>query len=100
MSSTGNTKKSKRRAFVRPNCSKVWCFQCVVCGKKDYKFNAHARCYRRWCDLCQKSFPTEQKMTEHATMYHPKGWCEGCNQCYNSLKTHKTFHPNCKLESI
>ena len=91
-----DSKKSKRRAFVRPNCSKVWCFQCVVCGKKDYKFNAHPKCYRRWCDLCQRAFPTEEKMTEHAQKYHPKNWCEGCNQCYESLKTHKAFHPSCK----
>lgn len=88
-------KHDKRRAFVRPNCSKIWCFQCLVCGKKDYKFNAHPQCYRKWCDQCQIAFATEEKMTEHAKKYHLKGWCEGCNQVFESLKTHKTMYPNC-----
>jgi len=92
-------KKSKRRAFVRPNCSKVWCFQCIVCGKKDYRFNAHPKCYRRWCDLCQISFPTEGLMTEHAKTFHAKQHCNGCNQVYESLKTHKAFNPGCKPEN-
>ncbi len=97
--SDNKEKKTKRRAFVRPNCSKVWCFQCIVCGKKDYKFNAHPNCYRRWCDLCQVAFPTNEKMTEHAKMFHLKNWCDGCNQVYDSLKTHKTFSPSCKSDS-
>ena len=85
----------KKRSFVRPNCSKIWCFQCIVCGKRDYRFNAHSECYRKWCDICQISFATEEKMTEHATKFHSKNWCQVCNQVFESLKIHRTTYSNC-----
>jgi hypothetical protein len=85
----------KKRSFVRPNCSKIWCFQCIVCGKRDYRFNAHPECYRKWCDMCQISFATEEKMTEHANKFHAKNWCQVCNQVFESLKTHRAMYSNC-----
>lgn len=83
------TKSSKRRTFVRPNCNKVWCFQCAVCLKKHYKYGAHAACYRRWCDICQFPYESEKAMKEHAKTYHPKEFCEVCNQVFSNLKLHK-----------
>ena len=85
--------KQKRRTFVRPNCSKVWCFQCLVCLKKHYKYGAHRLCYRKWCDICQTSFDTEEIMALHATKYHAKNFCNICNQTYNNIKVHKS---NCR----
>ena len=86
-------KKSKRRAFVRPNCNKVWCFFCSVCLKNHYKYGAHNKCYRRWCDLCQKAFDDETQMTIHAKKYHSKNFCSKCNQTFENVKLHKQhFH--------
>lgn len=84
-----STKKNKRRSFVRPNCNKVWCFQCSVCLKKHYKYAAHSICYRRWCDICQIPYDTERLLKEHAKKEHPKEYCELCNQVFTNLKTHK-----------
>lgn len=89
MSNYETTKKSKRRAFVRPNCNKVWCFQCQVCIKKHYKYAAHALCYRKWCDICQFAYDSEEVMKNHALLYHPNEFCEICNQVFNKLKIHK-----------
>lgn len=85
--------KKRKRIFVRPNCDKVWYFQCVVCGNKHYKFGAHPKCFRRWCELCQESFATEELMTAHAKQYHEKDFCELCNQTFKHIKNHKkNFH--------
>lgn len=83
-------KKSKRRTFVRPNCNKVWCFQCSVCLKKHYKYAAHGCCYRRWCDICQFPYESERALREHAKKEHPNQFCEVCNQVFENLKIHKS----------
>jgi hypothetical protein len=85
-------KKNKRREFVRPNCSKVYCFQCGVCLKNHYKYGAHFKCYKKWCDLCQRAFETEAAMTKHSKTYHAKNFCEACNQTFEKLKVHKTVY--------
>ena len=84
-----SSKKNKRRTFVRPNCNKVWCFQCYVCLKKHYKYAAHAVCYRRWCEICQFPYETEKALKEHAKHFHQRDFCEVCNQVFPSLKVHK-----------
>ena len=84
-----SNKKAKRRVFVRPNCNKVWCFPCAVCLKKHYKYAAHAKCYRKWCDLCQRAYETEEAMKVHATTYHPRNFCKDCNQTFEKMKVHR-----------
>lgn len=85
--------KKKKRQFVRPNCDKVWYFQCNVCLKKHYKFASHNKCFRRWCQICQDTFTTEGAMRDHALKYHKKEFCKPCNQVIANIKKHKlNFH--------
>ncbi len=84
----------KKKTFVRPNTNTTWCFQCFVCMRKHYKYGAHAKCYRKWCEICQDSFETEDEMKQHAMDFHKKQFCDGCNQVFTNLRVHKqNVHP-------
>lgn len=80
----------KQKQFVRPTSNKPWYFTCVVCGKKHYKWGAHESCYRRFCDVCQRVYDTEEEMKEHALKWHKRIFCEDCNMVIPSITKHKT----------
>lgn len=83
----------KQKQFVRPTSNKPWYFTCIVCSKKHYKWGAHSDCYRRYCDVCQRTYESEEELKEHALKWHKKSFCSDCNMVIPNLAKHRTnFH--------
>lgn len=84
----------REKAFVRPNCAGTFWLNCPVCRKNYFKYDSHTTCFKRWCELCQHAWPTQEEFKLHAEQAHRKFYCTICEQVYQNIRGHRSrLHP-------